>query len=220
MHSNPIFQHKDIWYSASGKKFDGREPFFYDLNAPWVDMLETEWLVIRDELNSLLQTQANCLTPYFDKTMISKPELWKVFPFFFWKRKFTENCQKCPRTTKLLESIPHMVSGSFSLLEANSTIEPHSGDTNAIVRCHLGLKVPAFLPNCGLRVGNEEKSWTEGKFLMFCDAHKHAAWNHTSEKRFIMIVDVMCSQYISRTNEICNNVFSHLFKKRIQMLLK
>lgn len=220
MHSNSTPQHKNIWYDASGEDFEGQEPFFFDIREPWVNLLESKWMVIRNELNNLLQNKTDSLTPYFDTTMVSKPDQWKVFPFFFWNRKFEENCQKCPQTVKLLESIPNMVSGSFSLIEPNSTIKPHRGDTNGIVRCHLGLKIPASLPDCGLKVGNEEKSWNEGKLLMFCDAHTHSAWNYTEEKRFVLIVDLVRTEYISQANEICNRVFGFIFKKRLKMLVK
>jgi ornithine lipid ester-linked acyl 2-hydroxylase len=218
MNPNSTSQYKNIWYSASRKKFKGKEPFFFETNAPWINLLESKWLVIKNELNDLLKEQTDCLTPYFDTSMVSKPGQWKVFPFFFWNRRFKENCQKCPQTTELLESIPNMVSGSFTLLEPNSTIKPHAGDTNAVVRCHLGLTIPASLPSCGLKVGTEKRSWTEGKILMFCDAHTHLAWNNTEEKRFILLIDVMRTEYVSQTEQICDQVFSSLFRKRIKML--
>jgi ornithine lipid ester-linked acyl 2-hydroxylase len=219
MNLNSTPQHKNIWYCDSGKKYEGKEPLFFDIDAPWVDLLEAEWLVIRSELNNLLQSQTNPLIHNPEIDLVSKPGQWKVFTFFFWNRKFEENCQKCPQTVELLKSLPNIVTASFSLLESNSTIKPHRGNTNAIMRCHLGLIIPASLPDCGIKIGNKEKSWVEGESFVFCDCHTHSAWNHTSEKRYVLMVDIVRPEFVSKTKEICDRVFSFQFNKAIRMLI-
>lgn len=218
MDSNSTPQHKNIWYCNSGKKYKGEEPLFFDIDAPWINLLEKDWLVIRGELDNLLQGKTNPLMNNPEIDLVSKPGQWKVFPFFFWKRKFEENCQKCPQTVELLESFPNMVSASFSLLEPDSAIKPHRGNTNAVMRCHLGLKIPASLPNCGIKIGNIERSWVEGELFMFCDCHRHSAWNHTSEKRYVLMLDIVRPEFVSKTKEICDRVSSFQFRKAIRVL--
>lgn len=219
MHSNYTPQHKNIWYCNSGENYKGEEPLFFDIDAPWIDLLEKNWLVIKGELDNLLQSKTNPLIHNPEIDLVSKPGQWKVFPFVFWNREFEKNCQKCPQTVELLKSLPNVVSASFSLLEPNSVIKPHRGNTNAVMRCHLGLIIPASLPDCGIKIGDKEKSWVEGELFVFCDCHTHSAWNHTSEKRYVLMVDVVRPQFVSKTKEICDRVFSFQFKKAIRTLI-
>ena len=42
----------------------------------------------------------------------------------------------------------------------------------------------------------------------FCDAHAHSAWNHTSRRRLILIVDVVRPEFAHRKDSICRHVLS------------
>ena len=52
-----------------------------------------------------------------------------------------------PRTTALIEGLDTFMSGVIfgnafvSILDGQSSIEPHCGPTNLRVRCHMGLQV-------------------------------------------------------------------------------
>jgi aspartyl/asparaginyl beta-hydroxylase (cupin superfamily) len=200
------------WYVASGQPYDGNDPCFFDpRDFPWVQRIEAEWETIRDELDRLLQEQGDSLVPYFNPTLVSKAGGWKTFTLFFWNLKFWSNCRKCPKTTKLLQSIPHMIGASFTMLEPGVAVTPHHGDTNAIARAHLGLSIPGRLPECGLEVGGEQRSWSNGKVELFCDAHVHTAWNHTPHRRFILIIDVMRPEYAHLTNRVCLRIWYAMF---------
>ena len=200
------------WYAYNGGSFKGDEPFFYDTkDFPWVERIESQWQVVRDEMMTLTQEHSDRLVPYANHAMTSKPNKWKTFGFQFWTIESRENCGKCPKTWELIQSIPNSIAGSFNLLEGSSTIKPHRGDTNAIIRCHLGLDVPAPLPECGFRVGDETRSWENGKLLMFCDAQPHTAWNNTKEKRYILLFDVMRPEYARRTKQVSSNVLAAIY---------
>ncbi len=136
------------------------------------------------------------------------PRQWKTMGLYFWKFTMHANCRKCPETVRLLKSIPGLTSFSLSVLEAGANINPHQGDTDAIYRCHVGLSIPAGLPDCGFQVGSEIRAWEEGKALPFCDAHTHTAWNHTKVRRLILIADVMRPEYINQQNRICASVLA------------
>jgi aspartyl/asparaginyl beta-hydroxylase (cupin superfamily) len=211
---NPSQQSKKLWFVASGQPYDGGDPCFFDpQDFPWVKDLESQWPVIRDELEALLKERGDSLTPYFHPDLVSSEGVWKTFAMYFWGLKFRDKCKQCPQTTRILESIPHMIGASFSMLEPESTIKPHHGDTNAIARCHLGLLIPAQLPECGMGVGDEKQSWEEGKLMMFCDAHKHTAWNHTPYRRFVLIVDVIRPEYASQKFWVCFSVWKDIVKQ-------
>lgn len=200
------------WFSYHGRPFQGREPFYFNpADFPWVSRLESQWTTIRDELMALVAEHEDHLKPYPNRTLTTKPDRWKMFGFMFWTLRSPDSIAKCPKTWALLRSIPNITGASFNVLEPGTTIKPHQGDTNAIVRCHLGLVVPAQAPECAFRVGSEIRSWDEGRFLLFCDAHTHTSWNNTNARRYIMIVDVMRPEFADRTTSICSRVLAGIY---------
>ena len=206
------------WYSYFDRgDYKGNEPFFFDTSTiSWVSYLEENAGTIKAELQNLLNNHEKFI-PYFNKSSVDQQQAWKTVPFKWWGIEFYKQQKICPETTKILNAIPNLVSASFSMLDQQSTILPHCGDTNGIYRCHLGLIIPGQLPECGFQVGDEKKNWVEGKLLVFCDAHKHAAVNHTDSKRYILIIDVIRPEFVSKKRWICANVMGSLFlQKRFQ----
>ncbi|USX20869.1 aspartyl/asparaginyl beta-hydroxylase domain-containing protein [Oxalobacteraceae bacterium OTU3REALA1] len=181
-----------LWFSEDGGLFHGNEPFYYNpADYPWVRHIEDNWTTIRDELKALTAQDTASLTPYANMAMTTKPNQWKTFGLMFWLNEVKEHTARCPKTWALLKQIPHLSSASFNLLEPHTTIKPHHGDTNAVIRCHLGIDVPAPAPKCAFRVGDDIRSWEDGKMLMFCDAHEHTAWNNSDQQRYILVLDVL-----------------------------
>ena len=80
----------------------------------------------------------------------------------------------------------------FSTLQGKSHIKPHSGPMNLRLRIHLPLIVPKNVtPNaCGIRVGDQIRSWEEGKVLMFDDSYEHEVWNETEQVRVLLLIDL------------------------------
>jgi aspartyl/asparaginyl beta-hydroxylase (cupin superfamily) len=201
-----------LWYMIEGGRYDGSEPPFLDpRDHPWLRTLEDNWETIRDEIQVLLARHESRLEPYFNRAMFFPPRSWKTMGFYFWTWRIHKNCRECPKTTAILESIPNMTAGSLSVLEPHSNINPHQGDTNAIVRTHLGLDIPAPLPACGLQVGREIRGWEEGKALPFIDAMTHSSWNQSDRRRLVLIVDVMRPEFAARTGAICRHVLASTF---------
>jgi aspartyl/asparaginyl beta-hydroxylase (cupin superfamily) len=204
------------WYMIDGGRYPGEDPYFYDpAQYPWVRTLEENWDVIRRELDSLLEESGDRLKPYFNRSMAWPPRQWKTLGFYFWGLKLHRNCKGCPNITRILDSIPGLTAGSLSVLEAGANINPHQGDTNAIIRAHLGLRVPSALPDCGFQVGKEIRPWEEGKMLLFCDAHTHTAWNHSGERRMVLIVDVMLPEFAGQEGAICSHVLASSLLQRV-----
>ncbi|SJN54912.1 Aspartyl/Asparaginyl beta-hydroxylase [Vibrio ruber DSM 16370] len=205
------------WYSIFGGRYTGDHPSFYDkADQPWTKILEENWLVIRDELFELLEENPERLQPYkINHAMAFPPQQWKTMGLMFWRLKNRHNCKRCPETIKLLKALPGCTSASLSILEPQSNINPHQGDTDAVIRCHMGLKIPAPLPDCGFQVRDKIKGWQEGVTLLFCDAQTHTAWNHTDLRRYVMILDIIRPEYQHRKNDICAHV---LASAMIQML--
>jgi aspartyl/asparaginyl beta-hydroxylase (cupin superfamily) len=177
---------------------------------PWVAQVEARWEEIRDELLRNLEQDERILEPYLNRQMATRPESWRTLGLMFWTMRSQTNCRRFPVTWSILKNVPGITAASFNLLEANATIKTHFGNTNAIIRCHMGLIIPAPAPRCGFRVGTEIRSWEPGKFLMFCDAHQHSAWNNTDERRYILVVDVMTPKFAKSTNAISSRVLADI----------
>lgn len=205
------------WYSIFGGRYLGDQPAFHDKEQlPWTKILENNWEVIRKELIDLIEETPDRLQPYkINKSMSFPPQRWKTMGLIFWKMKNHKNCNRCPETMKILRSLPGCTSASLSILEPQSNINPHQGDTDAVIRCHMGLVIPGTLPDCGFQVDGEMREWKEGQTMPFCDARTHTAWNHTSERRYVMILDVMRPEFRNRKNEVCAHV---LASAAVQML--
>ena len=203
------------WYAFYGQRFAGNDPPFFDpAEYSWVKTLEDNCTVIRDEILAFLGREDR-LKDYFKTTLMFPPHSWKTMGFYYWKYKIHRNCRDCPHTAAILESLPNMTAGSISVLEPNSNINPHHGDTDAIFRVHLGLVIPDALPACGLQVGRETHGWKEGKALIFCDAHIHSSWNRSNQRRLVLIVDIVRPEFVERTNEVCSHVLASTFVQMV-----
>jgi aspartyl/asparaginyl beta-hydroxylase (cupin superfamily) len=203
------------WYSYMGGNYQGPLPGFYD-ELDWYELKEGEKLfpVIKHEIELLLSEKNHSLEPYFNSGLTNGK--WEVLNFYFWGEANENNCAACPELTRFLKSIPGLLSATVSKLSPYTDIHPHVGDTNLIARCHLGLVIPAKLPDCGIMVNNEYRSWEEGKWVIFCDAYRHSAWNRTCQPRFVLIVDILLPEFRVQRKEIVANVRSLL---KLQELL-
>ncbi len=195
--------------------YKGNAPDFFDpKNFKWTKEVENNWHAIKLELDQIINSGKE-LTPYFDKDIVSKKNSWKTIPFSAWGVLFKKNRKLAPITTKTLDKIPGIVSASFNKLSAQSEIKEHFGDTDGIIRCHLGLVIPGELPEVGFQVNDKSVSWEEGKLLIFCDAHKHKAWNNAHDERYILLFDVIRPEYLHKKKIICAKVLASLFLQSV-----
>lgn len=170
----------------------GDAAFFDSQQFDWVAHLESNWLVIRQELDKVLRN-VNEL-PNFqdiseDQYSITQDQRWKTYFFYAYGIKAEKNCEKCPQTTRLIEQVPGMKTAFFSILLPHKHIPEHRGPYKGIIRYHLGLKVPQPATSCRIRVGNEMRHWQEGKSLIFDDTFPHEAWNDTDQIRVVLFLD-------------------------------
>lgn len=157
---------------------------YYDSHQfEFVDRLESNWLVIKDELSQLTSED---FVPYPEKYLLQKKTGWEIFGIYFLGVKIDINCELCPETAKLVKSIPGMVTAGFSRLAPGAHIVPHSGKPSSVLRCHLGLSVPE---KCALRVSSDIKAWVNGECLVFDDTSEHEAWNLSDRYRDILLLD-------------------------------
>lgn len=201
------------WYSfAENGFYSGSEPSFFDITKKnWTALLEQSYPIILKEFEQIIASRDKNIIPYYNQNLASNAENWTIFPLYMWGKKNKENCDKCPQTTKVIESISAMTTCTFSILKPNTSIKPHCGDSNVMYRCHLTLKSPGLLPEIGMRVKNETTSWVDGKLLGFCDAHEHEVWNNTNQERWVLIIDVLREEFEADKKKICSEVNASLW---------
>ena len=102
---------KDGWLERLVAKHSlvGDSVFFENEQFPWSKNLEADWIVIRKELDSVLE-RVDDLPNFQDiskrQYRIANDNRWKTYFFYAFGFKATKNCERCPETTKLFEQIP------------------------------------------------------------------------------------------------------------------
>lgn len=178
-------------YARLLRRFSTRDVFVPTDRIDWVTHLESNWQVVRDELDRLRAGfDLPALIDVIPGEQYVTDARWKMFMFRYFGRPIESNCSLCPRTAGLLDRIPGLISANFSVLEPGARIAAHHGIFAGVLRYHLGLIVPARANQCGLRVAGETRQWREGASLLFDDTHRHEAWNDTNEDRVVLLLDV------------------------------
>jgi aspartyl/asparaginyl beta-hydroxylase (cupin superfamily) len=163
------------------------QPWFNPSEFPVARYLEDKYDVIRDEILALEASRF-----HRESERIKRSGEWDVLFLYERGRRHDEVCERCPATTRAIESHATMRTAAgliyVSRMRPGTHIEAHRGPTNLRVRCHLGITVPDG--DCAIRVGDRIERWQEGRCLVFDDHFEHEAWNHTDEDRVVLIVDL------------------------------
>jgi ornithine lipid ester-linked acyl 2-hydroxylase len=190
------FQHGILRRLVEGLMFfrDGKKTFFEPESFPWVPSVEAEWLAVRNELEAVMQRREDI--PNFQdvseaQKVLTDGEQWKTFWLCAYGKSAEENCARCPETMRILRRIPGMKSAMFSILAPNKHIPEHRGMYKGVLRYHLGLIVPKPDGSSRIRVGNDVRSWKEGKSMIFDDSHPHEVWNECDSFRVVLFVDFL-----------------------------
>lgn len=110
---------------------------------------------------------------------------WRTFELF-GRPGLESNRARAPRATAAAAAVPGMVNACLSLLEPGTHLEPHRGELQGVLRCHLALRVPRG--DCALRGGGQTRRWEPGRCLVFDDRHVHEAWNRADGERVVLLV--------------------------------
>lgn len=119
---------------------------------------------------------------------LKQGDQWKSFYLMAMGKPVPQHAKLCPQTMKALENIPGVMNAFFSILKPGTHIPAHRGPYSGILRFHLGVIIPDG--DVGIRVDENVCRWGEGKSLVFDDGFTHEAWNHTSEIRVVLFVDL------------------------------
>lgn len=158
----------------------------------WARLLEDNWEKIRGEVTTLLASQ-NDLPNIQDiqpaESLLTTDNKWKTFFLQGFGHKADKNRALCPETAKVLDQIPGLLTGFFSIIHPGKHIPAHRGIFKGIVRTHLGLIIPGKPGECRMRVDKEYIHWEPGKAVFFDDTYNHEVWNDSDGIRVVLLID-------------------------------
>ena len=192
------------------------QPWHDAAQFSWMKRLEGAWAAIRSEgmaaMSAAAQERAAASSKgmpskwgqvggraLHDGSLVAKGE-WRELLLFGTRGAGEEGRSQCPFTAALLSTIPEIVHAAtvgvgealFSVLAPKTHLRPHCGSTNARLTAHLGVKVPS---GCRIRCGKEERTWEEGKCIVFDDSFEHEVWHEGDEPRLVLLLNFWHPEY-------------------------
>ena len=152
----------DGWYKGDAPNFYAEDEFSTGA------VLEKNFLVIKNEILQFYQQHKDEIKANFTPYNYIESG-WKTINLYSYFLKYPKACSHFPNLDAIVNTIPGMCLAQIAVLEPNTRIKAHIGDTDAIVRTHMGIRIPGEYPDLGLRIRNEERGWQEGKTFSFCE---------------------------------------------------
>lgn len=157
---------------------------------PEAQLLIDNFDTIKEELNNIMKDYKNI--PSFDdidynqaNLIVNDNKFWKTFVFKYYNDFNENNCQKCPKTAKILKKLP-LDLAMFSIMEKGKILEPHRGPWRGSLRLHFGLDIPN---GSKLIVNNQVYEWKEKELVLFDDTFIHSVENG-NDRRVILFMDI------------------------------
>lgn len=175
--------------------------FYEAAEFDWAQGFEAQAGAMLAELEALLDGQPGDFSPYVqtrpDRPAAANPlrddPSWGAH--YLWENgaPVADHAARAPATMAALATAPMPVIAArspmalYSLLRPDTHIRPHNGMLNTRLICHLPLITNA---DCAIRVGNETRSWQQGRLLIFDDSIEHEAWNRGGATRIILLFEI------------------------------
>jgi len=204
-------KNEEITYIRPPKEFyKGKLKNYYSsILFPELDILKENWEIIRDEVVDFEKRNGKInQMDSFSPANIEGNNWSTIFlKNFMWN--FYHNMKKFPATSSIIEKIPNCTYAVISVLAPYTSIKPHYGDTNGVLRVHLGLSIPGKYPDLGIRVEGEDNCWENGQIICYPDIKKHEVWNNTPHTRYILVLDIVPQPLWKRKFEICKTTLGN-----------
>jgi aspartyl/asparaginyl beta-hydroxylase (cupin superfamily) len=165
---------------------------FFDPSSFWFTSdLEENWQIIADELDRVADpAAAGFSTAGLDGSSV-RGGRWHQLMLWDRGRRFDRACEIFPATAALLAEIPEAadLGNGFVMLswtQPGTWITPHCGPTNSKARTHFCIRTDE---KARIRIGDDVRSWEEGKCFVFDDSFEHEVWHEGDRPRVVLIVD-------------------------------
>lgn len=178
--------------------------------VPWLPDLEEAWPLVRSEY---LVARDTGLRP-IPMDLLAGQDFggdgaWDAFVICHNGGRVEANAERFPKTAAVLDEIPGLRSGGFSVLAPGASIAPHRGANNGVLRTHLGVVVPGAPGAAVLEVGSCRMALEEGRAFSFDDSFLHTARNDAAEERVVLMVET--DRPLPRGAELLNRVVQRAF---------
>jgi hypothetical protein len=185
--------------------YHGSLPSFYEpVWFPELTPLKENWEAIRDEILAYEKNRGNIKgISSYSPAQTSDASAWSTLNLMSYGVLYHKERKDFPVLSQITDAIPNITTVTISILAPHTEIKPHYGDTNGVIRAHLGLIVPDPYPVIAMRVGNEERGWKDGELLLFTIVQRHMVWSKSDKRRYLLIVDFVPKVLGDRQNEIC-----------------
>ncbi len=210
---------KLVFVRPPKEDYNGHLDCYYDPDLfPELAPLKENWKGIRDEILAF-EKKHGALS---GMSSLSHAETyggnWTLIYLMSFSRIIHGNKKMFPLISSIIDKIPNIVFATISILPPHTELAPHFGDTNGIVRTHLGLVIPEPYPTIAIKVGEEERGWKDGELLCFINVQKHSVWNRSNERRYLLMVDFVPNVLKDRQMEICakglgSQTFIYFYKR-------
>jgi len=171
----------------------GDRPTYENDEFSWTKQLEEATTEIKKEYFDVLNKVVDKL-PNLGDVMTDQYHLgrdWKVVFMYMHGQSCDVFRSYFPKTFEALEQINTLETAFFSILQPGKHIPPHTGQTTAVLRCHLPLEVPKDNENCWIRLEDKKYNWQTGKCWVFDDSRDHEVQNNTEDTRPILLLDFL-----------------------------
>lgn len=203
------------WFNNHQDLYQGNQPCFYEPErVEGVAELERGADVILAELERNLADESRRAI-CFEKFGLKPQAGWRQIELMIYGVEYPQRTRLFPQAMEILSGIEGIATAYFSHLAPKTKIPAHVGDTDAYYRVHLGLKIPANLPDCGIEVAGQRQAWSEGKCLVFNDIYYHSAWNDSDQERIVLVVDILRPEFRDKAIWVNSGVRATLYYSRL-----
>lgn len=192
-----------FFYSDFAQHDSNEAAVYNPAEYPDIQFVIDHYETIRHEVDDYINRRFDIKYVNPGAPNMTYPDSWKNIYFKNYLLNYNLSKEKFPITHKLLTEKKEITLAGITTLAPKSKLMPHCGETNSIIRCHMGLKVPGKLPELGLKVNGQNLCWEEGKVFAFNDAFQHEAWNNTDEYRYVLVFDIMRPEFADKRVWIC-----------------
>lgn len=199
---------REPFYYITGEWYKGNLPAFFAADEfPMTRLLEKNSKLIIDEIKNFYAQDRDKLATNFVPYNVDATG-WKTMVLYSYGIVNKQFLRYLPQTWNLLKDYPGLSLVMVSVLNPGVRLKAHFGDTDAIIRNHLGVEIPAGPPVTGIRIRNVTRGWQVGKVLSFCVLNRHYAWNFSDKPRIVLIVDFIRPEFLARQKEIQGKVLA------------